>query len=73
MMDEIPLLTYAMIREFSEPDEINVSNLAKYILAIRKFERFMPFHNFEHEFDFCHTMYCILKRNEKMFTPLEVR
>ncbi|XP_044756182.1 cAMP and cAMP-inhibited cGMP 3',5'-cyclic phosphodiesterase 10A-like [Coccinella septempunctata] len=72
LVEEIPLLVYAMIREFAEPDELDVGNLGKFILSIRKFGRTLPYHNFEHAFDFCHTIYCILKRNEDLFTPQEI-
>ncbi|KAL3277040.1 hypothetical protein HHI36_012401 [Cryptolaemus montrouzieri] len=73
LINELPLLTYAIMNEFCQPDELDVGNFAKFILARRKFESKLPFHNFEHAFDFCHCMYNVLKRNEEMFTPIEIK
>ncbi|KAK9875164.1 hypothetical protein WA026_005955 [Henosepilachna vigintioctopunctata] len=73
LVNDIPVLTYAMIKEFCEPDELDVENYAKFILGMRKYETDLPFHDFEHAFDYAHCMYIIMKRNGELFTPLEIK
>lgn len=68
----MPQITLHLIIDLVGPDTMNISELMKFILALRNFYRKNPYHNWEHGFNVCHCMYNILLRNTDILTEIEV-
>lgn len=61
-----------MIKQICGSDELDVNVAIEFILAVMKFYRNIPYHNFGHAFNVTHCMYNILQRNMNVFTSMEV-
>ncbi|XP_044757857.1 cAMP and cAMP-inhibited cGMP 3',5'-cyclic phosphodiesterase 10A-like [Coccinella septempunctata] len=74
IMQHAPFLAAHMIKDVSGNDnDINYNNLMNFMLVARRLYRNNPYHNFEHAFNFMHCMYNILKRNLRLFSPMEIK
>lgn len=61
-----------MVKDLCDDGNLNHDNLIKFMLSARKLYRNVPYHNFDHAFNFMHCMYNILKRNKTTFSSFEV-
>lgn len=53
-------------------NEINVADLKRLTLIVRKGYRNVAYHNYEHAFNFMHAMFNVIIRNKDLFTSMEV-
>lgn len=73
IFNHAPYLATHMIRDLIGTSDIDYNNMTNFMLVVRKLYRNNPYHNFEHAFNFMHSMYNILKRNAHIFSPMEIK
>ncbi|XP_044756181.1 cAMP and cAMP-inhibited cGMP 3',5'-cyclic phosphodiesterase 10A-like [Coccinella septempunctata] len=68
-----PQIAVYMVKDLCDDGNLNNDNLLKFMLTARRLYRKVPYHNFDHAFNFMHCMYNILKRNKATFTTFEMK
>lgn len=72
ILNDSPQIAVHMVKDLCDDGNLNHDNLIKFMLSARKLYRNVPYHNFDHAFNFMHCMYNILKRNKTTFSSFEV-
>ncbi|XP_076315139.1 cAMP and cAMP-inhibited cGMP 3',5'-cyclic phosphodiesterase 10A-like [Tachypleus tridentatus] len=68
---DLPLIFVQMVENLLGKNTFSAKKLCRFILAVKKNYRPMPYHNFRHAVSVTHCMYCILVRYHEQFTQLE--
>lgn len=68
-----PQIAVHMVKDLCDDGNLNHDNLVKFMLTARRLYRNVPYHNFDHAFNFMHCMYNILKRNKSTFSTFEMK
>ncbi|XP_022238446.1 cAMP and cAMP-inhibited cGMP 3',5'-cyclic phosphodiesterase 10A-like [Limulus polyphemus] len=69
--EDLPLILVQMVETLLGKNTFSTEKLCRFILAVKKNYRPVPYHNFWHAVSVTHCMYCILSCYHKQFTQLE--